>query len=183
MKKVFKWLGYFIVSMLLLCGVVYLFWQWQYKSENEIFVMPNDFEGVVIVLFDEANGKAVKYDGEGNRVYEVPKSGILKTQFKQEKGWGDTKYMRKNGQNIRYLWPSDKVWKDTINANSIYKDSVYVFTGRSSKKAIWFSVGHPQDSEYWAKIMSKKWEPYSETNTLKEGESTGKVRHNKLFDE
>lgn len=177
MKRFFKIIGLVLGSLLLL----YVLWlalsYWGNKGENEVFIVPNDFEGAVIVLFNEADGKAVKYDSEGNRVYEVPKSGVLKTQFKFQEGWRDIKYQKDNGKQIKYLLPSDKVWKDTINQKDVYA------YGAGYANDYWFIIGKPKDSEYWAKIMSKKWEPYSETKTLKEGESTGKVRQNKLFDE
>ena len=83
---------------------------------------------------------------------------MLKTQFKSEEGWRDIKYIRKNGTELRYLWPPDKVWDDTINVNSIYKDSIYVYKATSSGD---FVVGKAKDIGYWLNEMDKKWEPYN----------------------
>jgi len=161
MKKFLKISGLVLVGLVLLYLLWGAFWLWYRSAEDEVFVLPNDFEGCVIVLFGEENGEPKEYNDNGDRVYRIPKNGVLKTQFKHKEGWRDVKYLRKNGQKIRYLWPSDIVWKDTINGKSPYKDSIYVFMGRSSIGAIWFNIGHPQDSEYWADKMEEKWKPYS----------------------
>lgn len=176
MKRFFKITG-LVLGLLLLLYVLWLVVSyWSNKGENEVFIVPNDFEGAVIVLFNETNGKAVKYDSEGNRIYEIPKSGILKTQFKSQEGFRDIKYQKNNGNVIRYLLPSDKVWKDTTNQKNVFA------YGAGYANDYWFIIGKPKDSEHWAKVMSEKWESYSETKTLKEGENAGKVRHNKMFD-
>lgn len=152
------------------------------KAENETFLLPNDYNGNVIIFYGEENGSSKKYDEDGNRVYEIPNDGILNTKFEQENGFRNAVYKRKNGQILRYLWPSDPVWKDTVNTSSIYKDSVYVYTSRSSKGASWFNVGKPQNVEYWADKISKKLESLSEPIILKDGDSTKNFKHNKLFD-
>ena len=67
----------------------------------------------------KSTGKPEKYNN-GKRIYEINKNGILKTQFKFQEGFRDIDYKYSNGKVIRYLWPSDRVWKDTINLNSKY---------------------------------------------------------------
>ena len=181
MKKFLKITGLVLGALVLLYLMWGAFWLWYRSAEDEVFVLPNDFEGCVIVLFEEENGNPKEYNQEGDRVYYIPDNGILKTQFKNEEGWRDVKYIRKDGREIRYLLPSDIVWKDTTNINSPYKDSIYVYLSRTARD-YWFIVGKPKDSKYWSKIMSEKWEPYSETKILRDGENAGKVRHNKLFD-
>lgn len=180
MKKVFKILGYIILGLLFLWGAVYVFWQWYYKAEDEIFVLPNDFEGAVIVLYNEENGQPEKYDKEGSRVYIIPENGLLKTKFKFQEGWRDIKYIREKGTQLRYLLPSDNVWNDTITKKK--NDSIYVFNASHSDN-YWFLVGRINDIDSLEKEMDKKWKPFSNPVILKEGDSIGNVRHNKIFDE
>ena len=49
-------------------------------GEQEIIVVPKDYTGYVLVIFNQKDGIPTKYKGK-KRVYEVPENGILKTQF------------------------------------------------------------------------------------------------------
>jgi len=167
---------------ILLFSVLSLINSCRNKAENEIFILPNTYYGNVIILYGEENGSSKKYDEEGNRVYEIPNDGILKTKFEQEIGWRNAVYKRKNGQILRYLWPSDPIWNDTINPRSVYKDSFYVYTSRSSRGASWFNIGKLENVEYWANKITKKLDSLSEPIILKDGDSTKNFKHNKLFD-
>lgn len=50
------------------------------ESEPELFLIPNNYHGVVIVLFDQDNGQDESYI-EGKRLYDIPGNGILLTKF------------------------------------------------------------------------------------------------------
>lgn len=180
MKKIFKFFGYIVFGLLLFLGCIFIFWKWKNTAENEVFVIPNDFEGAVIVLYDEKCGKSEKYDKEGNRIYTIPKNGILKTKFKFQKGWRNIIYTRKNGKELAYLLPSDSIWNDTITKKN--NDNIYVFNASYSDD-FWFLVGKIRDIDFLQKEMDKKWELFSNPVILKEGDSIGNVRHNKIFDE
>jgi hypothetical protein len=56
------------------------------KRTSERHLIPSDYEGVVITIYDQAGFPelAVK---DGYRLYEYPKDGILITSSKQEFGW------------------------------------------------------------------------------------------------
>ncbi|MBN8687574.1 MAG: hypothetical protein J0M10_11155 [Chitinophagales bacterium] len=92
-----------LMHLLILCSC-------NQKPEPETYLIPSDFIGKVNILFNQ-NGTPVKYKnvngqevihtpqiGEpvkyenGRRVYEIPASGILLTQFKDEYGFVDRKY-------------------------------------------------------------------------------------------
>ena len=160
LKKVLKIIGLVLGGIVLFCIGWFAFWIWYRSAEDEVYILPNEFEGAVIVLMNEPDGKSIKYNKKGYRVYEIPESGVLKTQFKSEEGWRDIKYIRKNGTELRYLWPPDKVWDDTINVNSIYKDSIYVL-GAGYADDFYFIVGKPTQRNSLWKEMDKKWEPYN----------------------
>ncbi|MCC9041167.1 hypothetical protein LNQ81_00235 [Myroides sp. M-43] len=179
MKKIFKVIGYIILGILVFLACVFIFWKWKNTSENEVFILPDDFEGAVIVLYNKQNGEPKKYDKEGNRIYTIPESGILKTKFKFQKGWRDIRYTRKNGTELRYLLPSDNIWNDTITKKR--NDNIYVFNASYSDD-FWFLVGKIRDINSLGKKMDEKWEQFSNPVILKDGDSIGNVRHNKIFD-
>lgn len=125
-------------------------------GEDETYILPRNYTGPVIILFNQSTGKPEKYDN-GNRIYEIDKNGILKTQFKFEVGFRDINYKYSNGKKIRYLWPSDKVWSDTINLNSKYKDSIYAYHAGNSDN-LWFIVGKVKNLNLYKKRMDAKWD-------------------------
>ena len=97
-----------------------------------------------------------KYNN-GKRIYEIDKNGILKTQFVFQEGFRDINYKYSNGKTVRYLWPSDKVWSDTINLNSKYKDSIYAYHVNNSDN-LWFIVGKVKNLNLYQKRMDAKWD-------------------------
>ncbi|MBK8484760.1 MAG: hypothetical protein IPL31_10570 [Saprospiraceae bacterium] len=56
------------------------------NGEQEAIVVPKNFKGYIMVIFNQKNGTPIKYEGK-KRVYEIPQNGILKTQFKPNDGW------------------------------------------------------------------------------------------------
>lgn len=57
-------------------------------NDGEIFVLPKNYKGYVVVIFNQKNGSSPKFEN-GKRLYEIPSSGILKTQFKGNYGLKD----------------------------------------------------------------------------------------------
>ncbi|MBZ9731609.1 hypothetical protein LB467_18130 [Salegentibacter sp. JZCK2] len=57
-------------------------------GEQEIIIAPRDYTGYIIVIFNQEDGKPVKYEGK-KRIYEIPSDGVLKTQFNSNDGWSD----------------------------------------------------------------------------------------------
>lgn len=55
-------------------------------AEPELHIFNEGFQGYVIIIFDDNQGKEVKYIN-GYRVYEIPSDGILRTKFKLQTGW------------------------------------------------------------------------------------------------
>lgn len=50
------------------------------NGEQEIIVVPKDYKGYVLIIFNQKDGNPTKYEGK-KRVYEIPQNGVLKTQF------------------------------------------------------------------------------------------------------
>jgi hypothetical protein len=168
MKKTSKTIGTILCILILLITGYMLFWYFYNKGKGEVFVLPDNYTGAVIILFDESNGIFEKIDEDGNRIYEIPSSGILKTKFKFQEGFRGVSYKTIDGKKLRYLWPADKVWNDTIKNKS--NDSIYVY-GASYAKDYWFIVGKINDIDSLQNVMMKKWESYSEKTVLKEGDN------------
>jgi hypothetical protein len=55
------------------------------KAEQEIYLLPEGYIGPVIVVLEQPRGVEKKYDG-GTRVYDIPMSGILYSQFTVNSG-------------------------------------------------------------------------------------------------
>ncbi|MGV8993658.1 MAG: DUF6843 domain-containing protein [Flavobacterium sp.] len=67
----------------LLIGLPFNFVAFTFLNATEIperYLFPENFRGVVYVVFDQENGKEKEYEGI-HRVYRIPESGILFTQF------------------------------------------------------------------------------------------------------
>ena len=56
------------------------------NGEQEVIVVPKNFKGYIVIIFNQKEGTPIKYEGK-KRVYEIPKNGILRTQFKINDGW------------------------------------------------------------------------------------------------
>ena len=55
------------------------------KCEKEIYLIPPAFRGELIVFFDQPDGQEIQYEGD-TRVYNIPPSGYLKSQFPKNGG-------------------------------------------------------------------------------------------------
>lgn len=55
------------------------------KGEDRIYILPSGYTGTVLILFNQSEGETEKYLN-GSRVFNIPRSGILKTKFKAEYG-------------------------------------------------------------------------------------------------
>lgn len=87
MKLIYK----ILISLFLLYGL-YLIWAifafggGCNNMEGEIHYIPKGFTGRIYIIFDDKNGLPKEYL-RNRRLYKIPKSGILRTQFKANYGW------------------------------------------------------------------------------------------------
>jgi len=69
------------------------------RAEDEIHLLPDGYEGLVVIVFNRADGQPKEYEGK-KRVYRIPGNGILKTQFTEKRGtskWRDAEYFYTKG--------------------------------------------------------------------------------------
>lgn len=86
-------------------------------GEKEIYILPKDYTGYIVLIFNQEDGAEKKYEGD-KRVYEIPSSGILKTQFKPNSGWSEFSefyYENSNSKKIPYTYEFKE-----LNADSIF---------------------------------------------------------------
>ena len=57
----------------------------QKKREESIYLIPKNYEGNVLIIFDQPEGADTLYDGD-SRVYKIDTTGVLKTKFSKIKG-------------------------------------------------------------------------------------------------
>src|SRR5215204_441344 len=100
------WLMYFGFAFLALGTILILFskQKWYYQlvaiglplgyvgfsilnafARPETILLPNNFRGVVYVIYDKQIGQPKEYEGL-RRVYKIPETGVLFTKFPQTQG-------------------------------------------------------------------------------------------------
>lgn len=60
------------------------------RAEPEVHLIPAGYTGPVLIIYDSL-GAPVERQGEA-RLYRIPMSGILRTQFPPNEGWGRPDY-------------------------------------------------------------------------------------------
>ena len=88
MNKIFKMIIWLFFSIIFITCICLGYWHWYllgYRNDQEIHLLPNNFQGVVFILFNLPNGTPPEYES-GKRVYRIPKNGVLRTQFKAQTG-------------------------------------------------------------------------------------------------
>ena len=75
-----------MISLFCQIALLQLFFSCAEQREPEIYLIPIGFVGKVNVIFNQTYGNAIKYE-DGKRIYEIPRNGILLTQFKEEDGF------------------------------------------------------------------------------------------------
>lgn len=166
-----------VIILLSLPVIWFAFWYWYEKGENEIYILPRDYRGSVIVFFDNENGKEEKYDDENNRIYEIDNSGILKTKFKFQKGKSRDIIYKSENKTLKYLYPNDILWNDTITKKN---NNTYVYNAGFGND-YWFLVGSLDQIDSLNLSLEKKWNLFTSPKILKEGDSYGKVPKKTYF--
>ena len=119
------------------------------KTENTLTLIPDGYEGTIRILFDQENGTEKKYEGE-KRVYEIPKSGILKTKFSPQFGYQfpEYYYVSKKGKRteIKRIAELNKKVLDTIDKNKVYAYG-FMFGGDAVKVDSLGNVTEKKESE------------------------------------
>lgn len=100
----------FLIMVCLLVGATYSC----NGPEPEIYLIPNDFRGRVVILINQKNGISREYEGS-SRVYKIPASGVLKTKFSSNTGSFDLDKMK--------FYYADSVSREEIPIFKVQKDT------------------------------------------------------------
>lgn len=142
-----------IIIVLCLTVLWFIFWCLYETGENEVYVLPKNFIGSVVIIFNSEDGKPEEYDKNKNRVYEVDSSGILRTRFKFQRGMSRKISYVSEDELMVYLYPNSTIWKDTLKKAN---NNVYVYNAGFGKD-YWFLIGKLNQIDSLQKDLEIKW--------------------------
>jgi hypothetical protein len=83
------------------------------QSENAIYIIPENFTGSVIIVFEQSNGINLETQNGAN-VYRVPSNGIIKVSSKAIYNSVQETYFYEDSSGVRkeidYLYPTSEKW-------------------------------------------------------------------------
>jgi len=140
------------------------------KAEPETFLIPKDLRGEIVVFYDEPCGQQPGYEN-GRRIYKIPDSGVLITNFKKNRGHLDQNFYlvdeNENKNEIpRFHWqsfdseqrnwyhfhstPVTELTKDTVGAFWSYGSDTYGLSKNSFSYIIsTFKYYEEDQKEQW----------------------------------
>lgn len=65
--------------------VLFLYTSCSRQGEDSIRLIPEGFEGPVMIIYNQSDGASIEYEGD-KRLYRIPSDGVLRTQFKPNYG-------------------------------------------------------------------------------------------------
>lgn len=107
------------------------------RGESEVYRLPEGFTGTVVIVFNDSSGAAARYDGK-HRVYDIPSSGMLRTQFSANPGWSSNRrylFVSTDGSQERavpFAIPSDTIPDPLVMHDLGY---MYVLDGKADSPA------------------------------------------------
>ena len=123
------------ILFLVLIGLVFIF----SIAKPEIYLIPDNYEGEIIVVFDQKDGEAEKYLDK-KRVYEIPDDGILYTQFTWNAGMNNYEFHFQSKPNNdidevkkQYVYERGKPDSDIV---SIINNEPYYYSTTDGKDYI-----------------------------------------------
>ena len=120
------------------------------RGHREIYVLPNGYTGRVVIIYDQANGAAKTYEN-GSRVYRIPESGVLKTQFSGNYEWSEFPDFHYGRIDKETQIPLQVEWEnhsfDSVNATLVSTGSVYKIDDNTRIKFGEFYVGTKKQVE------------------------------------
>lgn len=109
------------------------------KAEDSVRLIPSGYTGPVLIIFNQSNGEKKEYE-DGKRIYRIPKSGVLRTQF--EPNYGITRhdffYVDSTGNRIKI--PFKVVQNDTTLIEDTGK--IYAFGERAPSEGQGYDSKH-----------------------------------------
>lgn len=104
----------------------------------------------MIIIFDEKESKPEKYDGEF-RLYEIPKDGVLRTQFKQQSG-----FIAPVKLKYYYIGGREELTYLERTAGAIDNGKPQVFSKEISEGTVRYLVGYLSEGDQYFNQLRKK---------------------------
>ena len=110
-------------------------------KKEDVFIIPEDYLGTVLVIYDVPKSTPANYDSVGRRLFIIPKNGILETTFKAT--YNNSTMPKFYIINTKF----EKVELDYVHNdwdNIKYKDNIVVSTletGKNKKDFLSFIIG------------------------------------------
>lgn len=140
----------------------------KWSGDEERFVLPDKYIGIVTVVYDHSDGQHREYDGS-YRIYRVPDDGVLKTQFRENKGWQEFA----PSYYYNEVTPNSRVYS-TSHLRDVDSNTVYVFgwsrdtASLSGSEMIYeqFIVGYPSQFDSLLAVRERSdWGVLLDTKT------------------
>ncbi|MFD0770078.1 DUF6843 domain-containing protein [Bacillus sp. CGMCC 1.60114] len=106
-----------VLLFFIVVGATYLFLNSNQQGVDQTYLLPNGFEGCVVINYDVKDAKPLQIENN-EIIYKVPKDGIINTSSPMEFGWVNKKhsgsfqlkafYVDESGKKIKEL-PQDKI--------------------------------------------------------------------------
>lgn len=99
-----KWIM-IIVGVILLIVVVVVVWQWIHlktTTKEEVFILPQNFKGIVIIAYDQKDGLEDVLE-DGKFIYRIPPNGVIKLKRKEVTTLSKSWYYFEDGQGKRTI--------------------------------------------------------------------------------
>jgi hypothetical protein len=124
---------------------------WNILVEKEVYLLPDSYQGPVLVVFNQSNGMPRMYEGR-SRVYDVPETGILLTQFSPVKHAYTTEflYIDAAGNRHNILFKTSCREKDLIEIQTVVACPIG-FQSEPPTKG--FVVGFPNQQEEYKQVL------------------------------
>ena|SRR2546422_5350072 len=138
------------------------------SRQRQITLLPDGYQGPVLILFSAHDGRPPEYRGKA-RVYRIPPSGVLKTQFLAYSGYVDPTFYYARGdtlvRSIRDLDGPDMTSADTAVYAFLFELGTF---GKDpsedtlhDRHYLSFVVGHVSDAESLAtrgqRLVNQFW--------------------------
>lgn len=132
-------------------------------AEPETFLIPDNYTGVIVIVFEQNDGEDKLYKGE-KRIYEIPKNGILYTKFTRPEGVLSQEFYYKSNQ-LRKIEPI-LLEEEPLSSSSYILDEYggqnsLISKGGISKgqstdyptlKWMYFTIGKPSSNREFLRI-------------------------------
>lgn len=128
------------------------------NAESETFLIPEGLTGNIIIYYNDSTGEKKSYLDK-RRIYKIPKTQILKTQFGINDGWLDQQfyYIFENGNKKEILLDSTKLYyNDPESANRFKKNHM-----NDTLIMAWGIGGRKGNKEYQQFVIGTYQNPYS----------------------